>query len=76
MDKKGISSTTICRKSIKGHETIVIAVYAPIDATEDQEKDMFYNQLSDLLAKIKPHQEVILAGDVSGGLKVRKMMWL
>lgn len=52
-----------------GHETLIVAVYAPIDASDNQTKDQFYGTLSDILSRAKGHQDIIVAGDLNARIK-------
>ncbi|KAL3282826.1 hypothetical protein HHI36_005989, partial [Cryptolaemus montrouzieri] len=50
---------------IYGLETVVVGVYAPTDESTLATKDTFYSQFSDVLARIKPHQEILVLGDIN-----------
>ena len=40
-----------------------IATYAPTETSSEQEKEQFYNDLSDSVANIPRHNFVVIAGD-------------
>ena len=46
-------------------KTTIIQVYAPANATTDNEKDDFYCQLQDVLDAVPAHDMVILMEDVN-----------
>lgn len=52
-----------------GHETQIIAVYAPTEGSNIQIKDSFYEEISSILSKTKKHTDIILAGDINAKLK-------
>lgn len=54
---------------IYGYETIVVGVYAPTESTENLIKEQFNEQLSNILNKIKNHQDIIVAGDLNARVK-------
>lgn len=51
---------------IKGHEIVIIGVYAPTDDSVILLKDEFYAKLTTVLLDINPRKEVILLGDLNG----------
>ena len=54
---------------IYGYETIVVGVSAPKESTENLIKEQFNEQLSNILNKIKNHQDIIVAGDLNARVK-------
>ncbi|KAL3267498.1 hypothetical protein HHI36_011621 [Cryptolaemus montrouzieri] len=50
---------------IYGLETVIVGVYAPTDDSTLATKDTFCSQFSDVLTGIKPHQEILILGDIN-----------
>lgn len=57
---------------IYGHEIVIVGVYAPYDTSGIQIKDLFYEELSSVISKIKPHQDIIIAGDLNANVMSRE----
>ena len=47
-----------------GHLSIIVA-YAPTEVATDADKDQFYNQLDSLMGSIRPHDNVVVLGDMN-----------
>ena len=52
--------------SIKGYQTVFVAIYSPTDNTRDEEKDQFYTTLTNLLDNVSKRKEIFLMGDING----------
>src|SRR5271163_3658012 len=48
----------------RGHLSVIV-VYSPTEEASDEDKDLFYNDLETATASVRPHDQLIILGDLN-----------
>ena len=60
---------------VRGEHMLIISAYAPTLATDDEQKDTFYDALDSILRKANSKDKIVLLGDFNARVGTRRDLW-